>query len=492
MIDLFRTGQYTRKPGGNVDCVAAAKAAGVEWGLLNIGSDVGRDPSVYDDLRKHYRAAGVPVGPWLHVHSLEDLVWLIEIALQWDADLIGPNLEGVHEEGLDLREVGGYLRDFWLGPTNGKPVHVATLPWIQNGQGWHHLDFATFALEMFPLEGNGQVYLDQWQRCVDHAFAEGCEKVTLLFSTTSPRSVYPNVAHCLYTADNIACDYSQWTDTVPQPIPRPPAPPTIPPEVPTMLTVKQFPYTGPCFGPGPRQTLNYSTVKGLKRAMIRLGLLDQKLGEETDDYGSALRAAMKVYQRSVHLTPSGDYGKGTWLALRSEKLETGPNAGEWAMDKRALAYVREDVLKLCYPHPEGALSSVCQGPHQTDGLPWTNWAIDFCAPGGTPVYAVERATIARFSGHDPALPPNNDIGIWGWTIYYETADGGTYFSTHYGSRTCKVGQLVEMGTVIGKVGSWPGDPGRSHTHLGYSHPKGSAYAKAKIIEVAAAPRIPLL
>lgn len=260
-----------------------------------------------------------------------------------------------------------------------------------------------------------------------------------------------------------------------------------------MLTVKQFPYTGPCYGPGTKQTLNYSTVKGLKRAMIRLGYLDQTLGEETDDYGSALRAAMKIYQHNNGLTRTGDYGKGTWFCLRSEKVPGGPHAGEWAMDALALKYVRDDVMKLCYPHPEGYTSVVCQGLHQTDGLPWPNYAMDFCAPGGTPVVAVERATVTKLSGHDPSLPPNNVIGIWGWTIYYESTDGVyDYFSTHYGSRTVKVGQLVEMGTVIGQVGSWPGNPGRSHTHLGASSKKGTTDAKNRITAISQADRVPLL
>jgi hypothetical protein len=362
--------------------VAGAKANGVSWFALNIGSDpcVQRDPSVWDEIRKRCVAASMPVGPWMHCHSISDVEFLIDVGVQWQADFIGCYLEDVSGENISLQEVGGYLLDFWVHPYE-KPVHMPTLPWVQNEQGWQYVSFAYLALEMFPEEG-GQPYLDDWQRCVDHAFSEGAKRVTLLYSTKTPRSAYPNVAHCLYTADD-AGDWSAWEDQIEQIIPKPSAPPK-PPEV-SMLTAKQFPYTGPCFGPGSKQTLNYSTVKGLKRAMIRLGLLDQKLGEETDDYGSALRAAMKAYQRSVHLTATGDYGKGTWLALRAEKLELGPHAGEWAMDALALKYVKADVLTLCYPHPEGALSQVCQGPHQTDGLPWTNWAIDFCAPGGTPV-----------------------------------------------------------------------------------------------------------
>jgi hypothetical protein len=486
---LFGTGTLLRRPGGNVENVGEQKAAGVSWATLNVGVDVARDPTVWDYQRKLYRQAGIPHGPWMHVRTMDDLTYLLGVAVDWQADLIGPNVEDVVDDHLSLQEIGGYLLDFWVNPY-GKPVHMPTLPWVQNEQGWQHVAFAYLALEMFPLEGNGQMYLDEYQRCIDHAFREGAKRVTLLYSTTSPRSAYPaSVAHCLYTADNVT-DWSEWKDTVPQMPPTPPKPP-IPPEVP-MLTLKHFPYTGPCFGPGAKQTRDYSTVKGLKRGMIRLRLLDQKLGEETDDYGTALRDAMKAYQRSVHLTTTGDYGKGTWLALRAEKLEQGPHAGEWAMDGVALKYVRADTLKLCYPHPAGTLSQVCQGPHQTAGLPQVNWAIDFCAPGGTPVYAVERAEVTRLSGHDPSLPPNNAIGIWGWTIYYKTADGYEYFSTHYGSRIVKVGQIVEVGQVIALVGNWPGDPGRSHTHLGVSSPKGSADAKAKIEAVAKAARIPLL
>lgn len=492
---LFQTGTLVRCPGGGPqEDVAGAKANGVAWFALNVGRDpcpqgVPHDqPEVWDKIRQRCAAAGMPVGPWMHCHSIEDIEFLIGMGEDWNAPFIGCNLEDVIGEKLSLQEAGGVLLDFWVNKYE-KPVHMPSLPWLQNGAGWQHVDFAYIALEMFP-EVDPR-YLEGYQRCIDHAFAEGAKKVSLLFSTQSPRSVYPNVAHCLYTADN-AGGWSQWKDTAPQPIPQPPAPEPPPPEVPRMLTVKQFPYTGPCYGPGPKQTVNYSTVKGLKRAMIRLGLLDQDLGDETDDFGTALRAALKVYQRSVFLTPTGDYGKGTWLALRAEKLEVGPNKGQFAMDALALKFVREDLLTICYPHPAGALSQVCQGPHQTDGLPWTNWAIDFCAPGSTPVYAVERATITKLSGHDPSLPPNNTIGIWGWSIYYETAGGETYFSTHYGSRNVKVGQVVEVGQVIALVGNWPGDPGRSHTHLGVSSPKGSAAAKAKIESIAKATRIPLL
>lgn len=256
------------------------------------------------------------------------------------------------------------------------------------------------------------------------------------------------------------------------------------------LTIAQYPYTGPCFGPPhPNQTKNYSTVKGLKRAMIRLGYLDQELGDETDDYGAELKAAMKKFQKSEGLTQNGNYQRVEYAELRYRKLVEGPHKGEYALDSLALAYIREDVLKLCYPHPDVDGTWVGQGPHVTTGING-NIAIDFMAHGGTPVLAVERARITRFSGHDPQLPPSNQAGIWGWSIYYEAATGYDYFSTHYGSRTCKVGDIVEVGDQIGVVGSWPGDPGRSHTHLGCSSVRGMTDARNHILAIAASPKLP--
>ncbi len=255
------------------------------------------------------------------------------------------------------------------------------------------------------------------------------------------------------------------------------------------LTPTQFPYTGPCFGPGAKQTENYATVKGLKRGMIRLGYLEQTLGEETDDYGLALSSAMKKFQKSENLTRSGNYGRGEYAALLYRKLSEGPHKGEYAMDRLALKYVREDLLTICYPHPDVDGVFVGQGLHQTTGIPG-NWAIDFMAPGGTPILAVERCTIVRFSGHDPRLPPNNSAGIWGWSTYFSTAAGYQFFLTHQSDRTCRVGQVVPVGEQIGVVGRWPGDPGRSHSHLGCSSPRGVTDAKAHITAISKAAKLP--
>ncbi len=228
-MNLFETGVMHRRPDGYGNTLVQEQiAAGVKWATLNVGVDVNYDPTVWNAQRKLYRDAGIPHGPWMHCRSMADIEHLLAVGRVWNADLVGVNIEDVVKDGLSLQEVGGYLLDFWVNPYE-KPVHMPTLPWVQNDQGWQHVDFCVLALEMFPLEG--PVYVEKWQECIDHAFAEGARKVSLLFSTTSPRSMYPNVAHCLYTADNVT-DWSEWKDTVPQPVPKPPAEVPVPSNVP--------------------------------------------------------------------------------------------------------------------------------------------------------------------------------------------------------------------------------------------------------------------
>ncbi len=484
-LDLFQTGALLRCPGGNVENAAEQKANGVHWAALNIGKDpcVVNNPAVWQKVRANYAKAGVPIGPWQHCRSMADVIHVIDIGVQWQADFIGINVEDVVKDGISLQELGGYLLDFWVNPY-GKPVHMPTLPWVQNEQGWQHVAFATLALEMFPLEGQGQIYLDQYERCIQHAFNEGAKKVTLLYSTTSPRSAYPPaVAHCLYTADNVT-SWPEWHDSVPQVPPKPVTPPT--PEVPKMLTIKQLPYTGP-LAVG---DMNRSSIEGLKRGMIRGGYLDQALGDITDDFGPELETAFKKLQRDHDIKPaSGKYGRGTWTVMRGLRVPAeSPNEGQYAMDAKAQGLVREDALVRCYPHPVGALSEICQGLHETAGL-YGNWAIDFCAPGGTKVIAVERATIRKLSGRNPSQGWYGP-GIFGYSIHYETAEGYRYVSTHYGSVSpLKVGQVVELGQVVGTVGHWPGDESRSHTHLGVTSPFGEADAKKRITEVSKAPHL---
>lgn len=162
--------------------------------------------------------------------------------------------------------------------------------------------------------------------------------------------------------------------------------------------------------------------------------------------------------------------------------------------------------KLCYPHPLGASSHVSTGwhapllpnpgaelstgLHETGGLPG-NWALDFLAPAGTLVLAVEAGTITRLSGHDPkaGVFPGR---VFGWNTYLTTPDELVYFYTHQGRRFVDVDQKVRRGEAIGIVGAPPSSfEWTQHTHLGVTfpappHPRSSQRA---IVNVGLAPRV---
>lgn len=147
---------------------------------------------------------------------------------------------------------------------------------------------------------------------------------------------------------------------------------------------------------------------------------------------------------------------------------------------------------LVYPHPAFAKSlyiagGIDGGIHETGGLSG-NWALDFMAPGGTPLVAPQAATVMRISGHDPSLGEFPGA-VFGWNLYLKTVGGVTYFITHIGRVDVHVGQKVKKGEQLGLVGSWPHDPGRSHSHIGVTHPMGKRAAIARIKDVARAKKI---
>lgn len=140
---------------------------------------------------------------------------------------------------------------------------------------------------------------------------------------------------------------------------------------------------------------------------------------------------------------------------------------------------------MFYPHPSPQHRPPRTDLHPTSGLAH-NWALDFMAHGGTKVFAPEKSVVWKLSGHDPVLGVI-DGDIFGWNIYLLTPAGVLYFGTHFGDRRVTVGQHVHAGQLIAHVGHWPNDPGRSHTHLGVTHPKGETAAKGYIVGVSKAP-----
>lgn len=200
-------------------------------------------------------------------------------------------------------------------------------------------------------------------------------------------------------------------------------------------------------------------------------------------FGDGMEALVRKTERKAKIVADGVAGPALNRVL--------DKAGAYdANCYKLFAEWHASQIVLCYPHPQGHVSTVCQKLHRTSGLRG-NWAYDFCAPGGTPVVAVVAAEVVKISGHPPDQVIDPSLGIFGWNLYYTTPDGYRWFSTHYGFLSARVGQKLRVGQQVGTVGHWPLDPGRSHTHLGVTSPHSETDAKAWIQRVANAPKVKL-
>lgn len=189
------------------------------------------------------------------------------------------------------------------------------------------------------------------------------------------------------------------------------------------------------------------------------------------------------------------YATGRWEKIRGARVPKGlVHAGELALDAVAIDLVHDEatpapiIPALVYPHPAGSGSHSGGFIHVTGGLPG-NIALDFMAPGGTALLATFAGKITKLSGRNPREGVHGG-DRFGWSIYLTRADGLFAFMTHEGTRDVALGEHVSIGQKIGSVGRWPNDPGRSHTHLGITSPKGISDATHVLLQIAAAPKLP--
>jgi hypothetical protein len=128
----------------------------------------------------------------------------------------------------------------------------------------------------------------------------------------------------------------------------------------------------------------------------------------------------------------------------------------------------ETDKELIYPFAAHVKNTSHGGLHDTDGKEeWGVTAIDFMAPAGTYLLAVEDMKVTRHSGHDPAQgPPEGPHGPFGWSIYATGLTSGTqYYMTHLGTRFIKPGQEIAVGGAIATIGNYSKYGGVSHVHL---------------------------
>jgi hypothetical protein len=246
----------------------------------------------------------------------------------------------------------------------------------------------------------------------------------------------------------------------------------------------------------PRQVHNGDAagddVYGHKRAMHRLlgdGQLDELEGKPVSvrrTPGIGFEALVRRLQRKARQPQTGVFTERLYNELwrvaaydaKAQNLVVRYNA-------------THQTPKLVYPFPSNVNARLCQGLHETGGLPG-NWALDWCAPPGSPLVAVEKATVSRLSGSDPDVDRPDAYGVFGWTTYYVARDlRREWFWTHQGRREpgIHVGQVLEAGDPVGYVGDQDYRP--DHIHGGVSSPLGEADARRHVEAVNRAGKVTL-
>lgn len=83
-------------------------------------------------------------------------------------------------------------------------------------------------------------------------------------------------------------------------------------------------------------------VVAVKRALSRAG--EMQWGNFTSQFGPYMLEAVKAFQRSVAIQPTGLYGSGTHTLL--ERAKAVGKQGEWAFDSYAVSLMRQEEALL--------------------------------------------------------------------------------------------------------------------------------------------------
>jgi hypothetical protein len=383
LIDLFQPGAYCRTAGGNLE-QPAIQAPVVRWMSWSINPDNGGagDPGVWDRCRSLWTGAGIQDFPWLHCRSWQQVTRLISIAKQYNSPAIGLNIEDVVGDGLNLQQLGALVQSEW-----GKPVHMAVLPWVQNGAGWEHMSFAVAALEINPDENDPSKHIAD---CLFHAKAEGLTKVTLMLKTAGFTPAYYGdfwkVCHSLYTADDITPDQASWASWIQaqpciggEPVPPDPwyAKPykkgtaVGPPKLPRVLE------------PPDGTVMAGDDVTAIKRAISHaqrwLPWAPSQWDNRYNKYfafgkgtGQVGDSGVRGFQRQEGITQNGVLNDDTYQKIRRALIPTGPREGEHILDAISIALIKSAQDEL---GPEGqrekvraAIADFCERAESSEEL----------------------------------------------------------------------------------------------------------------------------
>lgn len=458
MIDLFQPGAYARAAGGNLER-PDLQAPVIKWMAWSLNADNGGggQPQVWDRCRALWNGAGILNFPWLHCRNLADVDRLILTARNYGSQAIGLNIEDVNGDKLDLQVVGQKIQAW------GLPVHMATLDWVQNGQGWQHLLACVVALEFFPGEGsmkNGYSSAIAHQ-CIDHAHAEGLTKVTPIFKTKglSPATYGADYAicHSLYTADDITPDAPSWNAW------KASTPCTKTEKVtPVAPNLKRKLY-GPDSPAGPSKGRDVKDF--VKRTLNRLpaqipvggNFFPKPLGGFDDVYNAKTVQAIEVVRVFNDITPvKGPFGQADLNAL----WQYADAYSKWVYRIYIPPKPAVKVPELGPVWPGGASVLFHSLTHETDGFPNPQHP-ESSYPAFDDGWVAGRAVIAPED-----LVVTDQSSSLGGDAFYATGKSKLKYWFGHLAWAPPTGRSFKKGETMGVIAHLTSSQGSSHVHTG--------------------------
>jgi hypothetical protein len=257
---------------------------------------------------------GMPYGPWAFLFNNANCFSLRNVALTMGArQNRKPFACWNAEKVLDPEQAGG--ASVTLGAITASALGidclVSTLPWAFN------IDYSILPLsaiieaQLFPAES--MITASDPRSCRSRFFKKGAREVRFMYGVKSrgiktPATGFPygeRGIYSLYTGDDLNGDYSLHA----------------PQKQLTPLTVLEFPYSGPLYGPSSKfGASKHLSVKRIKRALHNAGFADFSNIPDSV-YNLALERAVKNMQRHYGISQTGNYGQATW-----ERIRTLPSA----------------------------------------------------------------------------------------------------------------------------------------------------------------------
>ncbi|MER7489722.1 M23 family metallopeptidase [Streptomyces sp. NPDC126497] len=218
------------------------------------------------------------------------------------------------------------------------------------------------------------------------------------------------------------------------------------------------------------------TPKGSATPLSTLGMTADDTEQGTADAGEALRARIMAQVEQQQDQAEAKAAAEAVAAAEKEAAEAAVKAEKEAKDKAEAARKKaeeeaakkaeaERLAKLAKQYALPTSSYTITSTFGQAGAYWSSGhhtGLDFAAPTGTLIKAVHTGTITS-AGYE---------GSYGYKTVLTLDDGTEIWYAHQSSISVSVGQKVNTGDVIGRVGA-TGNVTGAHLHLEI-HPGGSA------------------